>query len=59
MCGDGKQAFRMSAIPKSEELLNTISSVCNACSLYCTCTIAKSMSAMDQCDVFSMRGLPS
>jgi hypothetical protein len=43
----------------SEELLNSVASVCNACSSYCTCTIAKSVSAPDLCEVFRTKGLPS
>jgi len=59
MCGDGKQAFRVSAVLYSEELLSSIESVCTACSSYCTCTIAKSVSAPDLCEVFRTRGLSS
>jgi len=59
MCGDGKEAYRISAVLYSEELLNSVASVCNACSSYCTCTIAKSVSAPDLCEVFRTKGLPS
>jgi|APFre7841882793_1041355.scaffolds.fasta_scaffold04280_4 hypothetical protein len=59
MCGDGKEAFRMSAVLYSEELLNSVASVCNACSSYCSCTIAKSVSAPDLCEVFSTKRLQS
>jgi len=59
MCGDGKQAYRKSAVLYSEEFLSSIESVCNACSSYCTCTIAKSVSAPDLCEVFKRRGLSS
>lgn len=59
MCGDGKEAYRMSAVLYSEELLNSVASVCNACSSYCSCTIAKSVSAPDLCEVFSTRRLQS
>jgi hypothetical protein len=59
MCGDGKQAYRVSAILNSEELLNSVASVCSVCSSYCTCTIAKNVSAADQCDVFGTRGFPA
>ena len=59
MCGDGKQAFRVSTVLYSEELLNSIELVCNACSSYCTCTIAKSVSTPDLCEVFRTRGLSS
>jgi hypothetical protein len=59
MCGDGKEAYRVPAVLYSEELLSSIASVCNACSSYCTCTIAKSVSAPDLCDMFTTRGLPS
>jgi hypothetical protein len=59
MCGDGKEAFRMSAVLYSEELLNSVASVCNACSSYCSCAIAKSVSAPDLCEVFSTKKLQS
>jgi hypothetical protein len=59
MCGDGKEAYRMSAVLYSEELLNSVASVCNACSSYCSCTIAKSVSAPDLCEVFSTKRLQS
>jgi len=59
MCGDGKEAFRMSAALYSEELLNSVASVCNACSSYCSCTIAESVSAPDLCEVFSTKKLQS
>jgi hypothetical protein len=59
MCGDGKEAYRMSAVLYSEELLNSVASVCNACSSYCSCTIAKSVSAPDLCEVFSTKKLQS
>ncbi|MDD1701086.1 MAG: hypothetical protein LUQ04_09900 [Methanoregula sp.] len=59
MCGDGKEAFRVPAVLYSEEFLSAVASVCNACSSYCTCTIAKSVSAPDLCDVFTTRGLLS
>jgi len=58
MCGDGKQAYRVPAVLYSEDVLSSIASVCDACSLYCTCTIAKSVSALDRCDVFTTSGLP-
>jgi|GEM_PF-1800487 len=59
MCGDGKEAYRMSAVLYSEELLNSVASVCNACSSYCSCTIAKSVTAPDLCEVFSTKRLQS
>jgi hypothetical protein len=59
MCGDGKQAYRVSTVLNREELLNSVASVCNACSSNCTCTVAKNISVADQCDVFSSRGLPT
>jgi len=55
MCGDGKEAYRVSAVLYNEDVLSSIASVCNVCSSYCTCTIAKSVSAPDRCDVFTTR----
>lgn len=54
MCGDGKEAYRKSAVLYSEDLLSSIESVCNSCSSYCTCTMAKSVSAPEWCDMFTM-----
>ena len=59
MCGDGKEAYRVSAVLYNEDLLRSVASVCNACSSYCTCTIAKSVAAPERCDIFNTRGLPS
>ena len=59
MCGDGKEAYRMSVMPEREDIVNSIAAVCNMCSFYCTCTMAKRLSVPERCAEFTAHGQSS